>query len=547
MTGEQLAEGDVDRSWRRSAALGLSPVTAGPNNADTALSRARRLREAAEPVMESVDDILGGTGATVVLADQEGRILRSAEDGTRVAQMLRRRGISEGADLSEDACGNNGIGTVLETRAGVRIAGEQHFAELFKPFSCYGHPIVNPLTRRLVGAIDLTGLTAEGDRFFVPFVRQIVASIEARYVDTARTADRELYSRFMDSKRTSRQTVCAFGEEAVLVSRRGLDVLSSADLATLREAVESADRPDRVELSIGDIPVAVQLVGRSGRLVELDIPSAPQPAPRTKRRAAASVSTSAAAGSAKRRAATLLSSCAVLGPAGSGRTTMAAATAGADAAHVRLAEADDADAAWRDLALPALRASEEGSGSAVILDDIDLLSDADLRRLGARLAKAHAPIVVTSYDVARPAVMAVAEQCDRTIHTSGLHEREEEGIEIVRAMVAQICRRREFPVPVVTEQFAREVCALELPNNLRSLESILADCLRKPVRILEPAHLPAHARSARIPRPGELARGEYEAIVSALDECDGVRSRAAKRLGISRTTLYARLREFGLD
>ncbi|ANI91464.1 helix-turn-helix domain-containing protein [Dietzia timorensis] len=541
MTGEQLAEGDVDRSWKRSAALGLSPVTAGPNNADTALSRARRLREAAEPVMESVDDILGGTGATVVLADQEGRILRSAEDGTRVAQMLRRRGISEGADLSEDSCGNNGIGTVLETRAGVRIAGEQHFAEVFKPFSCYGHPIINPLTRRLVGAIDLTGLTAEGDRFFVPFVRQIVASIEARYVDTARTADRELYSRFMDSKRTSRQTVCAFGEEAVLVSRRGLDVLSSADLTTLREAVESADRPDRVALSIGEIPVAVQHVGRSGRLVELDIPSAPQPTPRPKRRAAT------AAGPGARRASTLLSSCAVLGPAGSGRTTMAVATAGADAVHVRLADADDADAAWRDLALPALRASGEGSGSAVILDDVDLLSDADLRRLGARMAKAHAPIVVTSYDVARPAVMAVAEQCDRTIHTSGLHEREEEGIEIVRAMVAQICRRREFPVPVITEQFAREACALELPNNLRSLESILADCLRKPVRILEPAHLPAHARSARIPRPGELARGEYEAIVSALDECDGVRSRAAKRLGISRTTLYARLREFGLD
>ena len=238
MTGEQLAEGDVDRSWRRSAALGLSPVTAGPSNADTdngmALSRARRLREAAGPVMDSVDDILSGTGATVVLADQSGRVLRSAEDGTRVAQMLRRRGIAAGADLSEDACGNNGIGTVLETRAGVRIAGEQHFADVFKPFSCYGHPIINPLTRRLVGAIDLTGLTAEGDRFFVPFVRQIVASIEARYVDTARTADRELYSRFMDSKRTSRQTVCAFGEEAVLVSRRGLDVLSSADLTTLR-------------------------------------------------------------------------------------------------------------------------------------------------------------------------------------------------------------------------------------------------------------------------------------------------------------------------
>ena len=544
MTHETLAGGDVDQSWRRSAALGLSPVTAGPNNADTALSRARRLREAAEPVMESVDQILGGTGATVVLADQEGRILRSAEDGTRVAQMLRRRGIAEGADLSEDACGNNGIGTVLETRAGVRIAGEQHFADVFKPFSCYGHPIINPLTRRLVGAIDLTGLTAEGDRFFVPFVRQIVASIEARYVDTARSADRELYSRFMDSKRTSRQTVCAFGEEAVLVSRRGLDVLSSSDLTTLREAVESADRPDIVELSIGEIPVAVQQVGRNGRLVELDIPSAPQPAPRAKRSASGASATAATSPKASK---STLTTCAVLGPSGSGRTTMALATAGTGVHHVRLAEADDADAAWRDLALPALREATGDAPSAVILDDIDLLTDADLRRLGARLERADAPIILTSYDDARPAVMAVADSCERTIHTSGLHEREEEGIEIVRAMVAAICRRRDMPVPVVTEQFAREACALELPNNLNSLEAILAGCLRKPVRILEPASLPVHARSARIPRPGELARGEYESIVSALDECDGVRSRAAKRLGISRTTLYARLREFGLD
>ncbi|WP_422110371.1 helix-turn-helix domain-containing protein [Dietzia kunjamensis] len=36
-------------------------------------------------------------------------------------------------------------------------------------------------------------------------------------------------------------------------------------------------------------------------------------------------------------------------------------------------------------------------------------------------------------------------------------------------------------------------------------------------------------------------------MVAALSECGGVRSRAARRLGISRTTLYARMREFGLS
>ena len=39
----------------------------------------------------------------------------------------------------------------------------------------------------------------------------------------------------------------------------------------------------------------------------------------------------------------------------------------------------------------------------------------------------------------------------------------------------------------------------------------------------------------------------FHHAVAALAECDGVRSRAARRLGISRTTLYARMREFGLS
>ncbi|WP_238556357.1 helix-turn-helix domain-containing protein [Dietzia sp. UCD-THP] len=84
-----------------------------------------------------------------------------------------------------------------------------------------------------------------------------------------------------------------------------------------------------------------------------------------------------------------------------------------------------------------------------------------------------------------------------------------------------------------------------------SLRSVLADRLTRTatrgLATLDVDSLPSHARSTRPPRAGELARGEYDAIVAALADCDGVRARAAKRLGISRTTLYARMREFGLS
>jgi len=44
-----------------------------------------------------------------------------------------------------------------------------------------------------------------------------------------------------------------------------------------------------------------------------------------------------------------------------------------------------------------------------------------------------------------------------------------------------------------------------------------------------------------------IAASEYQAIVEALRDADGNRSRAAESLGIGRTTLYRKMRAFGLD
>ncbi|WP_305790940.1 helix-turn-helix domain-containing protein, partial [Dietzia sp. HMSC21D01] len=239
---------------------------------------------------------------------------------------------------------------------------------------------------------------------------------------------------------------------------------------------------------------------------------------------------------------------AVRGPSGSGRSTTARAIAGPGARHLRLAEADDAATAWREMVAPALR---ELSGP-VILDDIDLLDDADLRRLAARMESAGEHlVVVTSRDDPRPAVTAILDLCDRRTEVRPLHERGTEGEEIVRRMVADLAARRGMRPPTVTARFVEAACVLDLPNGLVTLRAVLGDCLtrleQKCAVTLDVDALPSRSRSARPPRPGELARGEYDAIVAALSECGGVRSRAARRLGISRTTLYARMREFGLS
>ncbi|MDX2358434.1 helix-turn-helix domain-containing protein [Dietzia sp. PP-33] len=562
-------EDHIDLSWRRSASCGLTPKSARPGAPDPRASRSHRLAEAARPVMDDLDEVLRDTGAMLLLADREGRVIRSVRDNARISRMLLRRGVDDGATLTEDAVGNNGIGTALETRAGVFIHGEQHFAEVLRDFACYGHPIVDPLTRRLVGAVDLTGMSADASRMFAPFVRKIVADIEARYVDTARADDRELWHRFVERTRTSDTATCAFGDEVVLASHSSLERLDSRDLGRLRRLVEQDELGDSVELSVGTVGVLSSRIGRRGHLLDLIFPDQQHPAvpvlrassPASAASAASSVSAASAApsGMSGMSAAPVpgagvgatARAHAVVGPSGSGRSTTARGAAGPDALHVRLAEADSAHAAWSELAVPALR-DQGDQGRPLVLDDIDLLDDADLRRLAARLRSAGAAlVVVTSREDPRPAVTEALDACGTRTVLRPLHERGAESAEIVARMVAELAAEKGLGSTVSTARFADAVCALDLPNGLISLRSILGECLTESARrgsaTLDVDSLPSRARTGRPPRPGELARGEYDAIVAALAGCDGVRSRAAKRLGISRTTLYARMREFGLS
>ncbi len=581
-------------AWRRSASSGLTPKNARPGAPDPRAARSHRLVEAARPVMDRLDSVLRDTGATLLLADREGRVVRTVRDDARLSRMLLRRGVDDGATLTEETVGNNGIGTALETRSGVFIRGEQHFAEMLRDFVCYGHPIIDPLTHRLVGAVNLSGMNEDASRLFAPFVRKIVADIEARYIDTARADDRELWHRFVERTRASDTATCAFGDEVVLASHSSLERLDSHDLVTLRRLVERDEVADVVELSVGTVGVLASRVGRRGHLLDLtfpDVPGPPDPPrrPRAPRATGASpepdaslvASPTASPAASPTPAATVVPAVAVVGPSGSGRTTTARTIAGPDAVHVSLAEADSADSAWRDLAVPALRrldgpngpggtSGRDGtggpggtdtpggtddpgtSGNALVLDDIDLLEDADLRRLAARIRAGRtggSVVVVTTRDTPRPAVTEVLDACGRRTVLRPLHERGAETAAIVRAMTADLAAGHGLDAPTVTSRFVDAVCTLHLPNGLVSLRSALAGALDRytahPTGTLDADALPT--RAARPPRAGELARGEYDAIVAALAECDGVRSRAARRLGISRTTLYARMKEFGLS
>lgn len=133
-------------------------------------------------------------------------------------------------------------------------------------------------------------------------------------------------------------------------------------------------------------------------------------------------------------------------------------------------------------------------------------------------------------------------------------------------------RARVEDIPLITEAFYARVgrrphagcspLAMRLmqayawPGNVRELLAVLESAhIKAGERRIEAQHLPADVRDSRgdAGERGERykrdapAQDERAAIATALAETGGARNAAADRLGMSRTTLWRKIREYGLE
>lgn len=552
-------------SWARSQLWGLTPATAMPQRAGPAPDE--RICLASAPVADALATTISGTGVTVVFGDRHGRVFRAVTGTRTLARRLERCGVEVGAGLSEEVAGNNGIGTVLELRRGVHIRGGEHFADSLKDFCCYGHPIVNPLTGRLEGAVDITGLDSEASALFAPFVRKIVADVEANLVSESGAADRELWRRFTVASRRRDEAVCAFGDEVVLASPLALDLLTHSDLGILRATVSDVCSGRRLhpagdqihttaELSLGTAPVTIEPVGARGGLVRVDLHALCPLAPAidlgvTGGRDRGAQSAAETEDGGRAGAAPAPRSIVVLAPPGSGATTRARELAGAGAHEIALADLPGGPETWSEVIRPALEAGHP----VVVLDDVHLLDPAGLRRLGRYLQRPAAPQVVCTADAVAAErdgdLRSFLARCEAREDLLPLGQRGEELARIAAAVLAELCAARGVAPMRLTPRAVDELAAMDLAAGFVSLRRALEAAAESVdwCGAVDVAQLRSSTREA-VParaRHGALARSEYQAVRQALAEAGGVRSRAAKALGISRTTLYARMREFGLD
>jgi DNA-binding NtrC family response regulator len=143
------------------------------------------------------------------------------------------------------------------------------------------------------------------------------------------------------------------------------------------------------------------------------------------------------------------------------------------------------------------------------------------------------------------------------IHLPPLRERREDVPMLVQVALHRLEERSPGRVPEGCSPLAmRLLRAYDWPGNVRQLFAVVeAAVIRSDGERVEAHHLPPEVRRAagvghtdgeRYHAPVEEA-DERRAILAALEETGGVRSRAAELLGMSRTTLWRRMRDYGIE
>ncbi|WGR96542.1 sigma-54-dependent Fis family transcriptional regulator [Bradyrhizobium sp. ISRA443] len=163
--------------YRRSQA----PLPMNDERLHRLLDKRTRLVHAGASTMALARDYMLETGTVMVLTDVDGIVLR-LEGDTRLAlrNAVEKTHLLPGSNWSETTCGTNAIGTALETGQAIQVHATEHFCSGIQRWTCSASVIRDPIDGAVIGAIDISGLSDSYGRQALALAISAAARIEAQ-------------------------------------------------------------------------------------------------------------------------------------------------------------------------------------------------------------------------------------------------------------------------------------------------------------------------------------------------------------------------------
>lgn len=539
---------EIAMSWLRSWAAGVDPD--GQAVSEVPAAPAARLLALAEPVVSRLRDALNGSGVELVLADGAAQVIgvwRCSDDDQVMGDPT-----TVGTSLREEDAGTNAVGTALADGFPKIITGHEHWSRRFTGLTCVAVPVQHPVTRRSAAILGLTVPASEDARVTLALLRWAGTELRSALQFQEGDRTRALVDQFLRRRRPDRSSLL-FTDQLCVADTRSAALLSSLDLAVLRSEVrrEGGSMSFRRSITLGDgalVEASVSTLGDDESLfVELDAPT------RRVRGTAEGAGTSTLHAQAVRSLREGIDDgvpVLITGEPGTGKSTVAR-MALESRGHVACIDvSDDVDAA----ACVAEFTSAVVRGDGIVLGHVDRSSRELLASLQevwtASTRPSEARIVATAF--AAPSLVdgrhSSAELsfyrlfAERHVDLPPLRERVNDVPRLVAAISTARGRRVRWAPDALD-------ALMKLPwrGNLRELEQVVLRTLARHPGVVTRADLPADVR-AQIERHrlSWMERVERDALLAALDASGGNKVQAALELGISRSSLYRKISQFGL-
>jgi transcriptional regulator of acetoin/glycerol metabolism len=227
----------VLKSWRRSMASGVKPDTLEPAF-DGEVDTDSELCRLARPVLADLADSLSDTATAVFLSDNHARLLTCWVPDSLLRRKMDDVRCEPGYRFDEGSTGTNAVGTALEEGRATTIVGAEHFSELMHDAACVAVPIHHPLTRRVVGVVDLTCLLGNANGMLLPVARRCARDIEEQLFGAARTTDQLLLAKFRARAAATGRAVLVAGSDTLIANSAAASALNGVNTDELWASVQ---------------------------------------------------------------------------------------------------------------------------------------------------------------------------------------------------------------------------------------------------------------------------------------------------------------------
>lgn len=567
---------EVVASWRRSMLAGVDPEARTYVVDDDFESRAR-LTAVAQPIMNRLKDEISDLSCWGFLADRACRLLTVVVGDFPLAWRVHRQNLRPGMCFAEDLMGTNGLGCAHETQQAFIISGTEHFRTDTEILTTTGVIIRDPFTKRYAGTLGVHCLREYGSAALLPLVIEIGRSIETQLLASRTDGERAFFDAFSAAERRHRGPVIAVSRRLFVVSTRARALVREADEELLRRLAEecgSRGRTVRRDLSSG-VTAAIRVLpvpqpkGEFAavlvlRPVDGPAPGAGDEAPLdTRRRASRARSRAGGDGQGGDRFTGDASADFRGGLSRALRTRRPILLTGERGCGKR----HEARAALRALGLPIvdfdgglahldpdawlrrLVAAAGDEGTAVLLGHVTDLPATLMTTVADLVTGARARVVGTTTDDSAEdsAAVLVRESFPVLLTVPPLRGRRHEFADLCAALLAGFDEPGQAPA-TLTPRAVAALMASDWPGNIRQLLQVLASAR---VRATGPAidlrDLPARHGRDRSSRPlDEVRSAERHVLMEALRRTGGDRNAVARHLGISRATVYRKLKRYEL-